>query len=154
MIKKHVLLAILLAGLANLFVTNLASAAGILGFQPGDRSKEENAMWMEKGKDHIQTAIKELKEGNNEQSIKNGYAGMADLREINSEGLGAKRGRVIRHIRGGISDTKKGQLEKASLHYQEALVKIEDLKKGGLNFTHDSFLGIGDNLKKDSWSTY
>lgn len=144
MTKQRTLLAITLVGFLNLFVVNLALAAGILGYQLGDRSPDENNSWLKKAVGDIQMALKEIKAGNGEKSVKHGEASLENLTEINSEGWAAKLERGATSIRYGIRAAKKGNLEKASLEYQDALKKLGSLQYGDLNWTHESFLGIGD----------
>ena len=144
MAKRRVLLAVLLAAFFSFFVTNSALAAGILGFQTGDRSPEDNDAWLLKGVTQIQMAIKEADEGNGEKSVEHGAAGLAAMKEINSEGWAGTLERSVKSIRHGVSAAKKGNLEKASLDYQIGLEKLGNLKFGDMNFTHESFLGIGD----------
>jgi hypothetical protein len=69
---------------------------------------------------------------------------MAAIKEISSEGWDGKRQRSVRALRSGISAAKKGEMEKAALEFQDALNKLGDLKYGDMNFTHESFMGIGD----------
>ncbi len=147
MTKQRTLLAISLTGIFSLFVVhaNVALAAGILGFQPGDRSPENNELWLKKGVEQIQFAIKEAKEGNSEKSMEYGQAGLNAMKEINSEGWAPKLERSFKGIRHGIWAAKKGELEKASLKYQDALERIENLKFGDMIFSHETFMGIGDH---------
>jgi len=144
MAKQRVLSAVTLAGVLSFFVTNSALAAGILGFQIGDRSPKENDAWLVKGVEHIQIAIKEANDGRGDKSVEHGEAGLAAMKEINSEGWAGKLERSVKSIRHGVSAAKKGNLEKASLNYQNGLKKLGKLKYGDMNFTHESFLGIGD----------
>lgn len=145
MIIKRTLLAISLVGFFSLFIANIALAKGIMGFQPGDRSPEENSDWLEKAVELIRKADKDAKEGNGEESAKHGRAAFVALKEINSEGWAAKLEKSYPSIRKGIRAAKKGELEKASLDYQTALKKLEGLKYGDMNFTHESIFGIGDH---------
>ena len=143
--KKHrTLLAILLIGGFGFFGANFALAAGIMGPQAGDRSPKDNDGWLKKVVVHIRMANKEAKEGNGEKSVEHGKVGMALMKEINSEGWAPTMERSATSIRYGIRAAKKGKLEKASLEYEDALKNLEALKYGDLNWTHDSFLGIGD----------
>lgn len=143
MTKQGTLFAVGLVGISSMLLFEQALAAGILGFQPGDRSEKENASWLKKGIENIQMAIKEVEEGDVEKSVGHGKAAMAALKEIGSEGWDGRRQRSIRSVRFGVSAAKEGNLEKASSDYREALKKLADLKYGDLNFTHESFLGIG-----------
>lgn len=144
MSKQHLLLAVWLVGVFSIFVSNFAVARGILGPQPGDRSPEENVNWLKTAVEHVNLAIKEANEGNGEKSVEHAKAGLAAMKEISSEGWDGKRERSVRAIRHGISAAKKGKLEKASLEFQDALKTLDGLKYGDMNFTHESFLGIGD----------
>lgn len=145
MTKQRILLAISFVGFFSLFVANIALAKGIMGFQPGDRSPDDNSSWLKKGVELIQMANKAAKEGNGEESAKHGQASLQALKEINSEGWAPRLEKSYPAIRSGISAAKKGELEKASLGYQTALKKLEGLEYGELNWTHESFLGIGDH---------
>ena len=142
MVKQRRSLAILAVGFFSFFVTNPALSEGILGFQPGDRSLEENASWAKKGAEHIQMALKEVEKGNSEKSMEDAAAGLAALREISSEGWAPTLERARRHARYGINSARKGSLEKASLEYQNAIKTLESLKIGDIIFTHESFLNI------------
>ncbi len=144
MTKQRTLLAILLVGVFSLFVTNFALAAGIMGPQAGDRTPEDNDGWLKKVVELIRMANKEAKAGNGEKSMEHGKVGMELMKEINSEGWAPTIERSAISVRYGIRAAKKGKLEKASLEYEDALKKLEALKYGDLNWTHDSFLGIGD----------
>ncbi len=152
MSKKNILLAIWLVGILSIFVSNFALARGILGDQPGDRSPEENERWLKTAVEHLQLAIKEANQGHGELSVENGKASMAAIKEISSEGWDGMRQRSVRFMRSGISAAKKGNLEKASLDFQEALNKLGDLKYGDMNFTHESFLGIGSHKDRNTHS--
>ena len=133
---------IALAGLLAILLVNPAFGRGILGPQPGDRSPEDNERWLQTGIDEMKLAIQEADAGNGESAVEHGKLGMAAMKEISSEGWDGKRQRSA--MRYGISAARKGDLEKASLNFQEALSKLEGLKYGDMNFTHESFLGIGD----------
>ncbi|MGH8557932.1 MAG: hypothetical protein ACRESZ_10820 [Methylococcales bacterium] len=143
--KRSIFLAISIVGVFSILVSNPAVARGIMGFQAGDRTPEENEHWLKTAVEHLQVAIKEANQGNGELSVENGKASMAAIKEISSEGWDGMRQRSVRFMRTGISAAKKGNLEKASLDFQEALKKLEDLKYGDMNFTHESFMGIGDH---------
>ncbi len=142
--KRYVLLAVFLMGFFSFFAANVALAAGIMGPQAGDRTPEENDKWLKEVVAHIHMANKEAKEGHGEKSAEHGKVGMAVMKEINSEGWAPTLERSATSIRYGMRAAKKGKLEKASLEYEDALKKLEALKYGDLNWTHDSFLGIGD----------
>ena len=142
--KRHPLLVVSLVWIFILSCATPVLAKGIMGFQMGDRSPEENDTWLKKGVEHIKAAISEAEQGNSDNSVKYGEAGLAAMKEINSEGWAAKLERSVKSIRHGIRAAKKGNLEKASLKYQNALKKLGVLKFGDMNFTHESFLGIGD----------
>lgn len=144
MSKQSMLAIISLAVFIAIVVPDPASARGILGHQAGDRSPEDNESWLRTGVQQIQMAITEADEGNGEKSVEHGKAAMAAMKEINSEGWDGKRQRSVRSIRDAIKAAKEGQLEEASLSYREALEKLGDLEYGNMNFTHESFLGIGD----------
>ncbi|MGH8549342.1 MAG: hypothetical protein ACRERU_12240 [Methylococcales bacterium] len=144
MSKQHLLLVVWLVGVFSIFVSNLAVARGILGPQPGDRSPEENVNWLKSGVEQIQLAVQEANAGNGETSVEHAKAAMTAIKEISSEGWDGKRQRSVRALRHGISAAKKGNLEEASLEYQDALKTLGDLKYGDMNFTHESFMGIGD----------
>lgn len=145
MSKRSLLLVVCLMGFLSSFVSDFALARGILGPQPGDRSPEENEHWLKTAVEHLQMGIKEANQGNAELSVENGKASMAALKEISSEGWDGTRERSVKSMRAGISAAKKGNLEKASLDFQDALEKLGDLKYGDMNFTHETFLGIGDH---------
>lgn len=132
------------AGLLAILSINPAFGRGILGPQPGDRSPEDNERWLQTGIDQIKLAIREANDGNAESTVEHGKNGMAAMKEISSEGWDGKRQRSVRAMRHGISAARKGELEKASLKFQEALSMLDGLKYGDMNFTHESFLGIGD----------
>ncbi len=144
MSKQHTIFIVLLVGVVSLLPFDYAFSAGILGFQPGDRSEAENDHWLKKSIGSIQSAIKEVEQGNAKESIKHGKTATASLKEIGSEGWAGRKQRALRLIRLGNTAAKKGEMEKATLKYQEAIAKLEGLKYGDLNFTHDAFLGIGD----------
>ncbi|MCI0653809.1 MAG: hypothetical protein L0Y38_02725 [Methylococcaceae bacterium] len=144
MSKQSLLLVVSLVGVLGIFAPDIAFARGILGHQAGDRSPEENENWLKTSVEHLQQAIKEADAGNGELSVENGKAAMAAIKEISSEGWDGMRQRSVRSMRAGISAAKKGNLEKASLDFQDALKRLDDLKYGDMNFTHESFMGIGD----------
>jgi Small metal-binding protein len=133
-----------LVGVISFLISDSAFSRGILGPQPGDRSPEQNERWLQTGVEEIQMAIQQVNEGNGDLSIEHAKAAMAAMKEISSEGWDGKRQRSVRALRYGISAARKGNLEKASLQYQDALKRLDDLKYGDMNFTHESFLGIGD----------
>ena len=115
-----------------------------MGPQQGDRSPEQNDDWLKKGVEHINAAIEKSNHGDQEQSIKQGEQALAAMKEINSEGWAATLERTVGSIRRGIRAAKKGQLEKAATLYETALEKLGTPKFGDMNFTHESFMGIGD----------
>lgn len=144
MIKLSFLSVVLLAGILTVCGSDAAFARGILGAQAGDRSPAENEKWLKTAVEHLQMAVKEADAGNGKTSMEHGRAGMAAIKEISSEGWDGKRQRSVRSMRFGISAARKGDLEKASVEFQNALKLLGDLKYGDMNFTHESFLGIGD----------
>ncbi|GEM_PF-1088481 len=144
MTRRQTLVAIATAVLFSFSIANLALAKGIMGPQQGDRSPEENEVWLKKGVDHINGAIKDANEGNQDGSVEQGEAAMAAMKEINSEGWAATLERTAGSIRRGVMAAKKGKLEKAATYYETALEKLGKPKFGDMNFTHESFMGIGD----------
>ena len=144
MTRSQTLVVIATTVLFGFSIANLALAKGIMGPQQGDRSPEENKVWLKKGIDYINGAIKDANDGNQEGSIEQGEEAMAAMKEINSEGWAATLERTAGSIRRGIRAAKKGQLEKAAMLYETALEKLGKPKFGDMNFTHESFMGIGD----------
>jgi Small metal-binding protein len=144
MSKQNRLLIILLAGFLSIVVSNPGLARGILGHQPGDRSPEDNVGWLQEGVQQIQMAIVEADEKNGEKSVEHGKAALAAMKEISSEGWDGKRQRSVRSIRHGIKAAKQGKFEDAAANYRDALKTLDGLEYGNMNFTHESFLGIGD----------
>lgn len=144
MTKQKRLLIISLAGFLTVIASNPGFARGILGHQPGDRSPEDNVGWLREGVQQIQMAIVKANEKNGEEAIAHGKAAQAAMKEISSEGWDGKRQRSVRFIRDGNKAAKEGKFEDASVSYQEALKTLDGLEYGNMNFTHESFLGIGD----------
>ena len=141
---KYRLVIVVMAILVGFTMANLSYAKGIMGPQQGDRSPEENDDWLKKGVEHINAAIEQSNHGDQEQSIKQGEQALAAMKEINSEGWAATLERTVGSVRRGIRAAKKGQLEKAATLYETALEKLGKPKFGDMNFTHESFMGIGD----------
>ncbi len=144
-IKRHLNL-ILMICLIIMLSVNTSFARGILGDDIGDRSSFDNTKWLKYGIEQLHQAIKSANAGDQSMSLKYGKESISALKEIASEGWAPKIGKSFKKLRHGISASKKGDLEKASVNYQLALKKVESLKFGDLNWTHDSFMGIGDHL--------
>ncbi len=144
MSKQNRLLIISLAVFFSIVVSNPGFARGILGHQPGDRSPEDNEGWLKTGVEQLQMAIVEANEKNGEKAVEHGKAAGAAMKEISSEGWDGKRQRSVRFIRDANKAAKEGKFEDASLNYREALKQLDGLQYGNMNFTHESFMGIGD----------
>jgi hypothetical protein len=144
-IKNNLAIFVLTITLSILLVNN-SYARGILGPDDGDRSSSDNEKWLKNGIERLKLAIKAANGGDQPMSLKHGKDSMLALKEIASEGWAPKIGKSFKTLRHGINASKKGDLEKASMNYQLALKRVESLKFGDLNWTHDSFMGIGDHL--------
>ena len=148
MTKRRISLNILLFGFLSFFVVNLSFAAGILGFQPGDRSPTENSNNLKKAVGFVELAIKEVKKGNGKISAEHAQAALDIMREINSEGWAPTLEMSGSSIRRGLRAATKGKLEFATSQYQRGIDKMGKLKFGDMNWTHEAFLGIGDRRNK------
>ncbi|MGH8474760.1 MAG: hypothetical protein ACRERV_15335 [Methylococcales bacterium] len=148
--KTNILFAIWLVGVFCIVGSDWVFARGIMGYQPGDRSPEENEQWLKVSMEQLQAAIQSANEGNRESAIESGKASMTAIKEISSEGWDGMRQRSVRFMRQGISAAKKGDLDKAAQDFQDALNKLGDLEYGDMNFTHESFLGIGAHKDRNT----
>lgn len=141
---EHPWLAVSCIVLLSFFISEVGFARGILGDQPGDRSPEQNVHWLKSGIQEIRLAIQDAEAGNLDTSIDHAKNGMGAIKEISSEGWDGKRQRSVHALRIGISAARKGEGDKACQEYNKAFDILDGLKYGDMNFTHESFLGIGD----------
>jgi hypothetical protein len=143
MTVRGTLFVVLLAGVFSLCFAAPTLAAGILGFQPGDRSAGENDARLKEAIETLRLGIKEADKGDATKSVEHGKVVYAALKEIGSEGWDGRRQRSLRSIRLGIRAAKKGNTEETSSAYQYALKQLDGLKYGDMNCTHEPMFGLG-----------
>lgn len=123
---------VLLTGFFSLFAINFVSAEML-------NTPEENASYLKKGIQHVESALELAKNNDGDKSLEHAEAALQEMKEINSEGWAPKLERSFTSIRYGSRAAQKGQFDQAVKEYEDALKKLKKIKVGDMTYSHDSF---------------